>query len=971
MAPASKTLTRRSTRVSARIPVLLTSLSPTTPFSLFCETLLVNAHGCAAKLPQPVSVGMPVRLQIRESREVTGRIVVCQPIAGGQPSWVAAIELDKPGNVWGVTPVPEDWRKFDQDTEESGGGEAAAHQPAIELKMPVWPLASPSAKTGLPAKAHEELEMQLAAQQEAIARLEERLATSLAAAPGATTQQLADVQQETLAQARQQFDATLAELLPQQSAAQMERIARLEEQLTTSLAAMPGAIRQQLADVQQETLAQARKQSDAMLAELLPQQSAEQTERIARLEERLTTSLAAMPGVIGQQLADAQRDTLAQARKQSDAVLGELLPQQSAAQSEAIARLQERMAAVESLPSVVRQQLSETREQTQTQVREQLGAFLAELLQPLQEELGVCRKKAEEAQQVRAAVAEQLEQLPRKIQEHIPAALQPIQERVRAELERILAETRSRGEQEASRLQALEVSTQALQKELDKAMVALQSSPREPLGRPDALKPELAAQRETIARIEQRLASVESLPTALGEQLSQAQRQMMARVHDQVEAALAHSVGQLREELAVCRKNAQDGQQIRAAVAEQLEGLFWQVQQHVETAFEPHLERARAEMQRIIAEARPRSEQEAARLQGLEASAQALQKELGQARELLESSTRNLPQRIQEPIAAAVQEAMARARAEVSADLARELETVQQRGRMAADEMRGVTDSLRHEREAAMAQLVAVEAKREELQRWLAEQQANYAQQVERQLAQLTEQQTAHTNDVRHKLEQLANELAERSSRMLEEQIRSDVEKRAEHAQADLQQRLGPMLERGSDLRREVLSLLGTLQKEHERCQTEMRALLEEKDNLDNWIQGQAADFQRTFHDALVETTGQIRGRLQMAVEMMEQPLAKLRDQAAEQLQEQAGRQARHLREHGDETAERLRGLQRDIETAVRESLRAQAAETAAACGREIAEAAQRSVEEWRSALARNLDSITSLLVQRFPGDKK
>jgi len=55
----------------------------------------------------------------------------------------------------------------------------------------------------------------------------------------------------------------------------------------------------------------------------------------------------------------------------------------------------------------------------------------------------------------------------------------------------------------------------------------------------------------------------------------------------------------------------------------------------------------------------------------------------------------------------------------------------------------------------------------------------------------------------------------------------------------------------------------------------------------------------------------------------------------------------------------------------VRESLRTQAAETCATFGREIAQAAQRSVEEWRSALARNLESVTSLLGQQLPGDNK
>ncbi len=472
--PTSQTLTRRSTRVRARLPIVVSSLGQAIPFSLPCETLNVNAHGCAAKVPQPLEIGMAVRLRVipppaileedqapSNGREATARIVRCRPIDGNQPSWVAGIEMDKPGNTWGLTPSPEDWQRFD-------------------------------------------------------------------AARG----------------------AVLAESVQQ-------RLAALES--------LPSAVRQQFAVAQQETLALAREELFAMLSE--------------SVQEQFTF------------------------------------------QANAIARLQQRMAAFESVPGEVRQQLAGAQQRTQAQVRE-----------------------------------------------------------------------------------------------------------------------------------------------------------------------------------------------------------------------------------------------------------------------TLESSLQGVHQRIQEPIATAIEDALARAGAEISDQLARELEALHQRGRMVADELREAADLLRSERGAASAQLAATEAKREEL-------------------------------------EQFANELAARCAAELERQIRSGVESQAERAEADLDQRLGPMLDRASDLRQEVLSLLGTLQRESERCQAQARALLEEKDSVDDWFRESAAEFQKTFHDALVETTGQIRGRLNMAVEMIAEPVEKLRDQAVQQLQEQAGRQARQLREDADEAAERLRGLRRDLESTVRESL--------------------------------------------------
>jgi len=467
----------------------------------------------------------------------------------------------------------------------------------------------------------------------------------------------------------------------------------------------------------------------------------------------------------------------------------------------------------------------------------------------------------------------------------------------------------------------------------------------------DELKKQLAAQQETIASLEDRLATaMASVPGVVRQQLSDAQQPLLAQVREQLAATLAGSVQPLQEELAVCGKKAEDAQQIRAAVAEQFEQLPWHIEQHTHAAFRPLQERARAELEGIIAEARSQDEQETARRQALQASAQALQKELAQARASLESSMRTLPERIQAPIAAAVEDALARAHAAMSAALASELEALHERGRMVADELRAAAESLRSEREATRAQIQEAGAQREELRLWLAEQQASYSKQVGWQL------------------EQLASELATRSAGVLEEQIRSDVEIQVERAEADLNQRLGPMLDRAADLRQEALSLLGVLQRESQCCETQVRALLAEKNGVEAWITERAADFQKMFHDALVETTGQIKGRLQMAVEMIEQPVAKLRDQAAQQLQEQAGRQARHLREQAEEACDRVTRLQRDIENSVRASLRAQAAETSATCGREIAQLAQRSVEEWRSALARNLESIANLLGQKLPG---
>ena len=573
LAEASKTLTRRSTRVRARIPVRIVGLDAARPVCLSGETLIVNAHGCAARFPQTLEVGTPVRLQVRET-EVTARVAICLPLGENPSEWVVGFELDTPRNIWGLEPFPEDWGRFET---EANAGRTAATRPPTQLKMPVWPLASPSVKDVLSARPGEEdLQKQLTAQQEAIAGLQDRLANSLASVPESVQKQVSDAQEQTLAQVRQQL----------------------------------------------------------------------------------------------------------------------------------------------------------------------------------------------------SAVTEQFELLSGRIEQKTQAAFQAVQEQARAELERSVAQARSQEESATEQRQVVEAS-------------------------------------------------------------------------------------------------------------------------------------------------------------------EALQKELEQARGLLESSMQSLPERIHQPIATAVEDALAQARAEMSRQLAREL------------------DSLRNEREASRAHLGEIGAKREELQQWLAEQQALCMQ------------------NASQRLEQLTNELASRAAGALDAKLKAGIETQTKHVEADLNQRLGPMLSQTIELRQEMLSLLSALQTERERGEARVDMLLKEKDGVDAWMAERVTDFQRMFHDALVETTGQIKGRLHMAVEMFEQPLAKLRDESAQQLQEQAGRQARLLREQVDEVCARLERLQCQVENAVRESLRTQATETSASFGREIAVIAQRSVEEWRSALARNLESVAGILGQQLPDGKK
>src|ERR1700739_1009290 len=86
----SPTALRRSSRVPINVPILVTSLEPGTRFSEVCETLVVNAHGCAMKSPVKLDAGVLLHFHSKEGRETTAKVINCQPLtldlSAGQPA---------------------------------------------------------------------------------------------------------------------------------------------------------------------------------------------------------------------------------------------------------------------------------------------------------------------------------------------------------------------------------------------------------------------------------------------------------------------------------------------------------------------------------------------------------------------------------------------------------------------------------------------------------------------------------------------------------------------------------------------------------------------------------------------------------------------------------------------------------------------------------------------------------------------
>src|SRR5208282_4435798 len=125
---------RRSTRLPLEVPVLVTSLDPARPFSEQCNTTLVNAHGCGLIVPSVLVNGLPVRLEIVSAkRHTTARVSEVVPLGGDPETWLVGLELDVPGNFWGIDYAPSDW-KVDETTLPAAAHQRSDQEPSAETK---------------------------------------------------------------------------------------------------------------------------------------------------------------------------------------------------------------------------------------------------------------------------------------------------------------------------------------------------------------------------------------------------------------------------------------------------------------------------------------------------------------------------------------------------------------------------------------------------------------------------------------------------------------------------------------------------------------------------------------------------------------------------------------------------------------------------------------------------------------------
>src|SRR5882724_5912434 len=132
---------RRSTRIVQAVPLMATGVDALgRPFVERTSSLIINCHGCRYQSKHYVLKNMWVTMEIphpeagQPPRTVRGKVAWIQRPRTVRQLFQVALELEIPGNVWGIAFPPEDWFVF-SDVAQA----CTKTDPAQEAPPPVVP----------------------------------------------------------------------------------------------------------------------------------------------------------------------------------------------------------------------------------------------------------------------------------------------------------------------------------------------------------------------------------------------------------------------------------------------------------------------------------------------------------------------------------------------------------------------------------------------------------------------------------------------------------------------------------------------------------------------------------------------------------------------------------------------------------------------------------------------------------------
>ncbi len=619
---------RRSTRIVQAVPLQVTGVDALgRPFVERTSSLILNCHGCRYQSKHYVLKNMWVRLEIphpdadQAPRAIRGRVAWIQRPRTVRQLFQVALELEAPGNAWGIAFPPEDWFPYNEP-EKAQNAAAGAATGAAPAALP----ASSPAPYHVPPPAQaptsdSEFHVSLTEPDFPAAGSADkvRVFPSPASATDASLQ-LARQVTRLLADARQQIQAAAREAAGQAVSAERQVSAeQWEQKLTTAREELAKTLSDALRKMEEESDARSRAAHDAAEAMQhdLPQKVAPQLEELTRdLTAKLSEAGLAQRNEQAQQLTDAL-ETLRAVCQQAEETTSRLREcvEQSTAQIAASAD-----ATHVAVDAAVRQ-----REETLASQKDSLAAAANEIQQQMAATLASTQSTWQ------SHVAQETEAAQARWQTAVDTALSAAQERASGSLNERANTLLSQFQQESERLAGtFREAASGAASQSEQQLAGLRESIQAHSERMEAA---LARAAEASERLEQ-----------LSVRLEMAQQQALIGFQSQVDDVLSLHRNELHrrsesifDEIAV---------RIRGAFEESSRQAASNFSQQMDSLVQPHISKTEEAMQRLagsrsLVDATLALQQDRIRTVTDEAFAEALEKfrgNLGSVEQLLHQS---------------------------------------------------------------------------------------------------------------------------------------------------------------------------------------------------------------------------------------------------------------------------------------------------------------------------------------------
>jgi hypothetical protein len=281
---------RRSTRIVQAVPLTVAGVDALgRQFTEHTTTLIINCHGCRYQSKHYVLKNMWVTLEVphpetgQPPRTVRGRVAWIQRPRTVRQLFQVALELELPGNAWGIAFPPDDWFAFEDSghpaSEAPGGANIPEHaQQSANAAEPAHESHSP---------APEDFELHLPEVDAESVRPSEHLhAFPTLASTTDASMQLARQVSRLLADARQQIHAAVREAAAQAVSAERRISAeQWDQKLAADRDILSRHVTTALEKIHEESailFASSQSTAAEALQRDLPQRIAPQLEELAR-----------------------------------------------------------------------------------------------------------------------------------------------------------------------------------------------------------------------------------------------------------------------------------------------------------------------------------------------------------------------------------------------------------------------------------------------------------------------------------------------------------------------------------------------------------------------------------------------------------------------------------------------------------------------------------------------------------------